>query len=74
MDTLTDRQREVLRLWLEGNTQRQVAAALGVSVQTVNPHLKVIARKLGTPVTASGGHQISRSAFRDASSLAVGGR
>lgn len=59
MDTLTDRQREVLDLWLGGSTQREVAAALGISHQTVNPHLKVIARKLG----ASG---ISRDLLRTA--------
>lgn len=47
MDTLTDRQRQVLDLWLGGSTQREVASALGISYQTVNPHLKVVARKLG---------------------------
>ncbi len=45
---LTARQQEVLDLWLAGNTYRDLAATLGISPETVNPHLKVIARKLGT--------------------------
>lgn len=59
MDTLTDRQRQVLDVWLSGKTQRETASALGISFKTVNPHLKVIARKLG----ASG---IGRDALREA--------
>lgn len=49
MDTkpLTDRQREVLDLWLEGTPYRELAARLGISPETVNPHLRGIARKLG---------------------------
>ena len=53
MDTtqrpLTARQQQVLDLWLSGVTYRQLAAELGISTQTVNPHLKAIARKLGAP-------------------------
>lgn len=63
MDTkrpLTTRQSEVLKLWLEDVPYRQLAAALGISPETVNPHLKAIAKKLG----ATG---ISRAALRDAS-------
>lgn len=48
MDTLTPRQRQVLDLWLSGLTYRQVAHELGLSPETINPHLKAIARKLGT--------------------------
>lgn len=44
---LTARQQEVLDLWLSGKTYRELAAALGISPETVNPHLKVIARKIG---------------------------
>lgn len=44
---LTARQQEVLDLWLSGKTYRELAAALGISPETVNPHLKAIARKLG---------------------------
>lgn len=57
--TLTARQQEVLDLWLSGSTYKDLAAALGISPETVNPHLKAIARKIG----ATG---ISRSALREA--------
>ena len=56
---LTDRQREVLDLWLAGVPYRTLADRLGISKETVNPHLKAIARKLG----ATG---ISRHALKDA--------
>lgn len=57
---LTTRQQEVLELWLADVPYRQLATTLGISPETVNPHLKAIAKKLG----ATG---ISRSALRDAS-------
>lgn len=56
---LTTRQQEVLDLWLAGTTYKELAARLGISPETVNPHLKVIAKKLG----ADG---ISREKLRDA--------
>lgn len=59
MDTLTPRQQEVLDLWLAGTQYKDLAATLGISPETVNPHLKGIARKLG----AAG---ISRKALREA--------
>lgn len=59
MTALTPRQQEVLTLWLAGTPYRELAAALGISPETVNPHLKAIAKKLG----AAG---ISRSALREA--------
>ena len=54
---LTIRQQQVLDLWLDGTTYRDLADQLGISPGTVNPHLKHIARKLG----ASG---ISREKLR----------
>lgn len=57
--SLTDRQQEVLDLWLADVTYKELAARLGISSETVNPHLKGIARKLG----ATG---ISRKALREA--------
>lgn len=56
---LTVRQQEVLDLWLAGTTYRDLATALGISPETVNPHLKAIAKKLG-----AGG--ISRAKLRQA--------
>lgn len=57
--TLTARQQEVLDLWLAGTTYKDLASALGISPETVNPHLKAIAKKLH----ATG---ISREALRAA--------
>jgi RNA polymerase sigma factor (sigma-70 family) len=45
---LTERQRQVLDLWLSGKTYKEVAAECNISPETVNPHLRRIARKLGT--------------------------
>lgn len=59
--TLTPRQKEVLDLWLDDVPYRALAEKLGISPETVNPHLKAIRKKLG----ATG---ISRAALRDASS------
>jgi DNA-binding CsgD family transcriptional regulator len=47
MTTLTARQQEVLDLWLAGTKYKDLASALGISPETVNPHLKAIAKKLG---------------------------
>lgn len=60
MRPLTARQQQVLDLWLAGTTYRELARCLGISPETVNPHLKNIRDKLG----ASG---ISRSALMEAS-------
>lgn len=46
--TLSDRERVVLRLVAEGNTNDAVGAHLGVSGLTVKSHLSRIGRKLGT--------------------------
>jgi len=44
---LTSREREVLRHMLEGLSNRQIAAALGLSEHTVNIHVRNIQSKLG---------------------------
>jgi DNA-binding NarL/FixJ family response regulator len=44
---LTARQAEVLRLVTQGRTDRQVAAALGLSAETVGHHLSAVYRTLG---------------------------
>lgn len=44
---LTTRQQEVLDLWLAGTHYKELARQLGISPETVNPHLKAIAKKLG---------------------------
>jgi DNA-binding NarL/FixJ family response regulator len=47
LETLTLRQREVLRLVAEGNSTKQVAAQLGLSVKTVEAHRGAIMERLG---------------------------
>jgi DNA-binding NarL/FixJ family response regulator len=47
LDLLTLRQREVLRLVAEGNSTKQVAARLGLSVKTVEAHRGAIMERLG---------------------------
>ena len=44
--SLTAREREVLQLIAEGKTTMQIAAALGVSVKTVETHRRQIMTKL----------------------------
>jgi DNA-binding NarL/FixJ family response regulator len=44
---LTDREREVLQLLAEGKVNKEVAAALGISVKTVETHRATVMRKLG---------------------------
>jgi DNA-binding CsgD family transcriptional regulator len=51
-DGLTPREGEVLRLIALGNTSKQVAGTLAVSVHTVSNHRKHICRKLGLHSTA----------------------
>ena len=46
-DTLTSREREVLQLVAEGNTTKEIAATLNVSVKTVDSHREHIMEKLG---------------------------
>jgi DNA-binding CsgD family transcriptional regulator len=57
---LTARQKEILDLWLSGLNYRQVSETAGISVGTLNPHLKQIARKLGT--TKIGREALGRAA------------
>lgn len=47
-DTLTDREKETLRLLLRGHDAKSSARALGLSVHTVNERLREARRKLGT--------------------------
>ena len=47
IETLTDREREVLRLLLAGHTAKSAASALDLSVHTINDYLREARRKLG---------------------------
>lgn len=44
---LTRRQREIVRLLASGNSNKEVAAALSISIKTVQTHRAAIMRKLG---------------------------
>ena len=46
LDLLTLRQREVLRLVAEGNSTKQIAARLGLSVKTVEAHRGAVMQRL----------------------------
>jgi DNA-binding NarL/FixJ family response regulator len=52
-DLLTDREREVLRLISEGQSNKQIAALLDLSVRTVEHHRRNIMQKLDLHDTAS---------------------
>ncbi len=47
LESLSDRERETLRLLGRGHDAKSIAAALGLSVHTVNERLRDVRRKLG---------------------------
>jgi DNA-binding NarL/FixJ family response regulator len=51
-ETLSSREREILRLVAQGGSNKSVAAALGVSTRTVETHRAAIMRKLHATSTA----------------------
>ena len=46
-ETLTPREREIIQLIAEGNSNKAVAAALGISIKTADTHRTNLMRKLG---------------------------
>lgn len=67
---LTSRQKEVLDLFLSGQTYKEVAATCGISPETVNPHLRNISRKLGASGIAR--EELRRAAGATAADEPVG--
>jgi pimeloyl-ACP methyl ester carboxylesterase/DNA-binding CsgD family transcriptional regulator len=59
-DTLTDREREVLRLVAEGRTDGEIAAELTLSTHTVHRHVSNIRTKLGVPSRAAAAAWLAR--------------
>ncbi len=47
LDTLTQRQREILQLLVESKTTKQIAFMLGLSVKTVETHRAALMQRLG---------------------------
>ncbi|HZU51426.1 MAG TPA: helix-turn-helix transcriptional regulator [Sphingomicrobium sp.] len=47
IEKLTERQKEILRLLLAGHDAKSAARELGISVHTINEHLRDVRRKLG---------------------------
>jgi ATP/maltotriose-dependent transcriptional regulator MalT len=47
VSTLTERESQVLALLIEGRSNRAIASALYVSIDTVKTHLRAVYRKLG---------------------------
>lgn len=60
-EQLSDREREVLQLFAEGRTTRQIAAELFVSAKTVETHRSHIMSKLGLKTIA----ELTRYAIRE---------
>ena len=56
LDTLTEREREVLSAMAEGLTNREIAGRMFVSERAVERHVTAIFDKLGL-VAAEGGHR-----------------
>jgi DNA-binding NarL/FixJ family response regulator len=63
-DFLTEREREILQLVAEGNSTKDIAAKLGISMKTVDNHRTNLMRKLNMHDVAS----LTRHAFDRASS------
>ena len=51
-ESLSPRQREVLQLTAEGNSIKQIALLLNISVKTVETHRRLLSERLGIPHTA----------------------
>jgi len=59
--TLTRREREILQLIAEGQTTKEIAFSLGISVKTVETHRRNLMEKLGTNTLA----ELIKYAFRE---------
>ena len=58
---LTSREREIVQLLADGNSNREVAQCLGISIRTAETHRAAIMRKFGVDSIAG----LVRSAIRN---------
>jgi NarL family two-component system response regulator LiaR len=49
VDVLTEREKDVLQLLAQGNSNKEISRALNIAEQTVKTHVSHILNKLGTP-------------------------
>jgi two-component system, NarL family, nitrate/nitrite response regulator NarL len=56
--SLTEREKEILALWSEGKSDKDVAAKLEVSVETIKSHAKHIFLKLQVHTRAEACHKL----------------
>ncbi len=61
LDRLTPRQRTILERIARGETDAQIAAAIGIAAATVNKHLEQIYRRLGVHTRTAAAAVTSRS-------------
>ena len=59
--SLTSREKEILQLLAEGNSNKEVAQSLGISIRTAETHRAAIMRKFGVDSIAG----LVRSAIRN---------
>ncbi|MFF1908882.1 response regulator [Kitasatospora sp. NPDC058218] len=64
LDRLTEREREVLALMAEGQSNSSIASALGISDSAVGKHINSILTKLDLPREDAGGHRRVRAVLR----------
>jgi DNA-binding CsgD family transcriptional regulator len=57
---LTARERDVLRLVAQGRSDREIAAALRISLHTAKTHVRQLRAKLGAPTRAAAAHRAAR--------------
>ena len=61
LDTLTDREKETLRLLLAGHDAKSIARAQDLSVHTVNERLRDARRKLGVASSREAARQLAEA-------------
>jgi DNA-binding CsgD family transcriptional regulator len=69
LEALSEREKETLRLLLEGHDAKSVARSLGLSVHTANERLRASRRKLGVSTSREAARLLARSEQRPTNSF-----